>query len=522
MKTNVKYVIGVLVVLVAVSVAGYLVFFRKPSLGCGNGPERKVGSQTITGKFTIVDEKCDADVDGMPVYAFAGKCAEAKQYENKTVKITADVYQNASDPGLKCESVNHINNIDVIELVEATEQPGQPTTESPIVFTQYPLAKDASVTVSAANQFAFELYSQYKNTNDNVFFSPYSISSALEMTYEGAKGKTASEMQSVFHFATDAATRIPSFAKLFSQINPQNATYQLSTANALWAQKSYPFDANYIKTVETYYGGKSTNLDFVGDTEGSRQTINSWVSSKTNAKIPELFAKGTLDETTRLVLTNAVYFKGKWDAPFEKGLTQQKDFTTVTSSKVKCSMMNKESDFGYAETPDYQAIEMPYEKKDLSMVVVLPKSEKMGSVEKIISDNEFTKIKNSFNSELVNVYLPKFKFDTSYRMNDTLSKMGMPTAFDQDNADFTGMYDKSQANNENLYIGIVVHKAYVDVNEEGTEAAAATGVGMFANTAVEAPTQPKLFNADHPFIFAIVHNATGDILFLGKVNDPTK
>lgn len=385
-----------------------------------------------------------------------------------------------------------------------------------IEFKQYSPAKDSSATVDAANQFAFELYGQYKDASDNIFFSPYSISSALEMTYEGARGKTASEMQSVFHFFADPNVRIPSFEKLYSQINPQKATYQLSTANALWAQKDYPFDPNYTKTIETYYGGKTTNLDFKADTEGSRQTINSWVSSKTNSKIPELFAKGTLNEYTRMVLTNAVYFKGKWDSQFEKEATRQKDFTVQSGSKVKCSMMNKQSDLNYAETADYQAIELPYEKNDLSMIVILPKAGRMSAVENNLSTVKFSEIKKSLNSELVDLSLPKFKFDTSYDMNETLSTMGMPTAFDSNGADFSGM-----DGTKNLFIGLVVHKAYVDVNEEGTEATAATGVGM-KTTSIEMPQQPKIFNADHPFIFAIVHDFTGSILFLGKVNDPTK
>jgi len=413
------------------------------------------------------------------------------------------------------------NNAEVgIDAAPGNDSTPVPAPNLPAAFKQYAVGQSSTETVNAANQFAFELYGRYKDTNDNVFFSPYSISSALEMTYEGARGITANEMQSVFHFPPDAATRIGSFARLYSEINPKNATYQLSAANALWAQKSYPFDPNYIKTVETYYGGKATNLDFVSDTETSRQTINSWVSSKTNAKIPELFSKRTLDQSTRLVLTNAVYFKGKWNTPFEKEATREKDFTTAAQSRVKVSMMNRQDDFEYAETADYQAIKLPYEKNDLSMLVILPKTGKSAAIEKNLSVAEFKKIKASLKSALTDVYLPKFKFNTEYDMNSTLSSMGMPTAFNPDNADFTGMYDKSKAG-ENLYIGLVIHKAYIDVNEEGTEAAAATGVAMKAAAIME-PTLPKVFNADHPFIFAIVHNQSGSILFMGKVNDPTK
>lgn len=392
---------------------------------------------------------------------------------------------------------------------------------APVEFKEYAAAKDSSAAVSVANQFAFELYNRYKDTDENIFFSPYSVSSALQMTYEGAKGRTAEEIRSVFHFSQDSATRIGSFAKLYSEINPKDTTYQLSTANALWAQKSYPFNADYLKIIKTYYGGEASNLDFVADAEGSRKTINKWVSDKTAAKIPQLFAPGSLNESTRLVLTNAVYFKGKWAAMFDKALTKEKDFTSAAGAKTKCQMMNQQRNFLYAETVDYQAVELPYEKNDLSMVVILPKTGKMGSVEKSLSPAGFLNIKKLMVSELVDVSLPKFKFDTEYNMNDTLAKMGMPAAFDPNSADFSGMYDSSTG--ENFYIGLVVHKAYIDVYEEGTEAAAATGVAMVA-TAVpdKEPPQPKIFNANHPFIFAIIHNQTGSILFMGKMNNIAK
>ena len=433
-----------------------------------------------------------------------------------TQTVENPIIENQTPASSTADSQNHT----IVESPKKTDLPdGNSTTtvETPVEFKQYATAADSSQTVSAANQFAFELYARYKNTNDNVFFSPYSISSALEMTYEGARGKTADEIQSVFHFPQDTATRIGSFAKLYSEINPQNVTYQLSTANALWAQKSYPFDINYLKTIETYYGGNAANLDFIADTEGSRQTINNWVSEKTANKIPELFAKGTLDQSTRLVLTNAIYFKGKWATPFEKLATSEKDFSTAAQSKSKVSMMNRQDNLKYAGTSDYQTIELPYEKNDLSMIVILPNASKMDIVEKMLNNSTFNAIKESLNSELVYVSLPKFKFDTAYNMNNTLATMGMPTAFNPSSADFSGM-DGTRS----LYIGTVIHKAYIDVYEEGTEAAAATGVAMKLSAGPMNPPQPKIFNANHPFIFAIVHNQSGSILFMGKVNDPTK
>jgi len=441
------------------------------------------------------------------------------------IQESDNIANRPHDDLLPEEIVNENGELDPISITEEPISGQSPDAsghaEPPIEFKDYPIAKDSSPTVAASNQFAFKLYDQYKNTDDNVFFSPYSISSALQMTYEGARGKTAQEMASVFHFPNNAATRVGSFAKLYEQINPQNAAYQLSTANALWAQKDYPFDPNYLKTAETYYRGKATNLDFVSNTENSRQTINQWVSDKTAQKIPELFSPGSLNPLTRLVLTNAIYFKGKWASPFEKETTQEKDFTASTRAKIKCQMMNQQKTFNYAQTPDYQALELPYENNDLSMLVILPQNGKMTSVESGLTTEKFIAIKKSMASELVDVYLPKFKFDTSYNMNQTLAKMGMPTAFDEMSADFSGMYDRSKIN-ENLYIGLVIHKAYIDVYEEGTEAAAATGVAMQTTSAIMDPPQPKIFNADHPFIFAIVHNDTGGILFMGKVNNPNK
>lgn len=404
-----------------------------------------------------------------------------------------------------------IDNPPIADNQTADEQ--NEKTPSISSFKQYPAAESSIDVVNAANQFAFELYGQYKNTNSNIFFSPYSIFAALGMTYEGAGGKTAQEMRSVFHFPADSQLRLSSMAKLYSELNPQKSSYQLSVANALWAQNAFPFNADYLKVIQTYYNGKAANLDFVGDPEGSRQTINNWVSQKTNSKIPELFAKNTINGTVRLALTNAVYFKGNWAKQFKASNTQQKDFTTASGSKIQCSMMDQTDSFKYSETADYQAIEMPYENNDLSMVVILPKTGKMESLENDLSIDKLSQIKNLFQIEKVNVYFPKLKFNAEYNINNTLKTMGMSSAFDQGQADFSGITGK-----KDLYIGLVIHKSYIDVNEEGAEAAAATGIAM-TNMAAARPSEPKIFNADHPFIFAIIHNQSSSILFLGKVNE---
>ncbi len=374
-------------------------------------------------------------------------------------------------------------------------------------------AQDLGSVVDANNQFAFELYSQYKSRDENIFFSPYSISSALAMTYEGARGKTADEIQAVFHFPKDGSARKESFLKIYNQINKKDKKYQLHTANALWAQKDYPFLEDYFKLVEKYYGGKVTNLDFVKKTEKSRLTINRWVEEQTNDKIKNLVPRGSVGGDTRLVLTNAIYFKGFWLKQFDKKDTEEKDFRVSPGNTIKSQMMHstgKGAEFNYAETDKLQILELPYEGKELSMLILLPKEDSLESIEGSLNAEELSELKNLLRKEEVDVYMPKFTFKTKYFMAEDLCKMGMSIAF-SGSADFSGMTGK-----RDLFISEVIHQAFVDVNEEGTEAAAATAVAM--RTAVLGKI--KTFKADHPFIFVIQEKETGNILFLGRVVNP--
>jgi serpin B len=373
-------------------------------------------------------------------------------------------------------------------------------------------AEELNTVVSANNQFAFELYSKYRSKPGNVFFSPYSISTALAMTYEGAKGKTAEEMQSVFHFPSDDSRRKGN-ARIYSGINKKGRDYTLSTANALWAQKDYSFLANYFSIAEKFYSGKATNLDFVKDPEGSRQTINSWVEKQTNDKIKDLIPKGLINKLTRLVLTNAVYFKGNWLTQFDKEKTQEAPFRISPEKTVNAQMMAiSDVKFNYTETQDLQMLELPYKGNELSMLVILPKEGKMEQVEQNLNVEKLNELKSGLRDAEIPVYLPKFKFETKYFMAQDLIDMGMPSAFDFERADFSGM-----TGSRDLYISSVIHQAFVEVNEEGTEAAAATAVIMEQIAAM-----PAVFRADRPFIFIIQQKDSGDILFMGKVNDPTK
>ena len=373
--------------------------------------------------------------------------------------------------------------------------------------------------VNANNQFAFDLYSQFKDENKdvNIFFSPYSISVALAMTYEGANGQTAEEMQNVIHIPKDANLRRANFAKIINEINKKDKEYNLSTANALWAQKDFAFLENYTNVVKEYYDGEVINLDFAGESEKSRQIINDWVENQTNNKIKNLIPQGALDASTIFVLTNAVYFKGTWILQFNKNDTRDGDFKTSSGQIVKVPMMKltgADSIFNYTETEDAQILEMPYAGEDLSMLIILPKENKSENMEGFITPEKLSEWKNMLEERRVDVYIPKLKFETKYFMRQTLIDMGMPSAFND--ADFSGMTGQ-----KDLMISEVIHQAFVEVNEEGTEAAAATAVIGVMSVGPNGTTIP-IFRADHPFIFIIQQKDTGNILFLGRVSDPSK
>lgn len=388
--------------------------------------------------------------------------------------------------------------------------------------TQPPTADDTGSTeqgikdvVNGNNEFAFDLYSQLdKSEKGNLFYSPYSISAALAMTHEGAKGQTAEEMKSVFHFPESNILR-PNFAAIYNDINKGTDDYELRTGNALWVQKDFSLLTDYANRVEKYYGGKAANLDFVKESEKSRETINSFIAEQTNNKIKDLIPSGFLNEMIRLVLTNAIYFKGTWQWEFDTADTHDGDFKITPTNIVKTPMMNmfpEKTSFNYADTGDLQILELPYKGNKISMLVLLP-SENLDAVESTLTAEKLKEYKSKMKeTKLDSISLPKFEFDTKYFMKDTLSALGMPTAF-SDNADFSGMNGR-----RDLFIDFVIHQAYVKVDEKGTEAAAATAVGEGITS-----VQPRNdFRADHPFIFLIQDKETGNILFFGRVVDPTK
>lgn len=386
----------------------------------------------------------------------------------------------------------------------------------------YIKVEDNNPVVLANNKFAFDVYPKLIEKEKNTFFSPLSISSAFGMVYEGANGKTASEIKSVFHFPEDMNILRSSFYSINNEINKTSKEYQLSIANALWAQKDYKFLDEYISSVDKYYGGKVTNLDFLNAVEEARLIINKWIEDKTNNKIKDIISKGSLSEATKLVLTNAIYFNGKWEKPFEKKATKADImFTTNPGINVNVNMMQQTNDdktvFKYGENNDLQILEMPYKGDKLSMVVVLPKKNDITSLEKLLTLSNFNNWKKSLKEQRVNVFIPQFKFDSKYSsMANTLKSMGMPTAFSPGNADFSKM-----DGTKDLFIDSVIHQSFVDVNEDGTEAAAATVVMMATTSAgpQEGPVIPT-FYANHPFVFVIQDTTNRNILFMGRIVNP--
>ena len=373
---------------------------------------------------------------------------------------------------------------------------------------------DSREIIEANNRFAINLYSQYKSEEGNIFFSPFSISTAMAMVYEGAEGKTAKEIKSVFGFPKYDNSRRNQYSNLLSEINKKDKEYALNTANALWAEQDFNFLDKYLTTVEKYYGGKTTNLDFKNQPDASRLIINNWVEDKTNNKIKDLFPEGSIHPLTRLVLTNAIYFKAEWLKQFDADKTRDMNFRVNPDKSIKVPMMqrtDRKSIFDYTQNEDLQILEMPYAGEDLSMLILLPFDDDIEVLENSFTIEKLTEWKKSLRKRRVNIYIPKFKFETKYLLNETLSDLGMPTAF-TNSADFSGMTGK-----KDLKITAVIHQAFIEVNEEGTEAAAATAVVLGIRS--KKPPTP-IFKADHPFIFIIQQNETGNILFMGRVSNP--
>jgi len=367
--------------------------------------------------------------------------------------------------------------------------------------------------------FAFDLYQALREEDGNLFYSPYSISLALVMTYAGARGETAQQMVDTLYFALDQDSLHPAFNSLDIELasrgkgakGKDEEGFRLNIVNAIWGQKGYKFLSNFLDILAENYGAGLGSLDFASSPEESRVTINNWVSEQTEGRIQDLIPQGLIDITTTLVLTNAIYFNAAWQYPFSEDMTDDGLFYLLNGDEVTVPMMKQTETFGYGEGEAYQVVEMPYDGRELSMLILLPRSGEFEAFESSLDYRLIEVIVRGLENRRVSLTMPKFEFDSEFSLKETLSAMGMPIAFSGD-ADFSGI-----TGNRELWIADVIHKAFISLDEEGTEAAAATAVVI---PRLSIPEEPVEFNVDRPFIFLIRDIETGTILFIGRVLKP--
>uniref|UniRef100_A0AAY5KQY1 Leukocyte elastase inhibitor n=1 Tax=Esox lucius TaxID=8010 RepID=A0AAY5KQY1_ESOLU len=361
-----------------------------------------------------------------------------------------------------------------------------------------------------------------KKKTGNVFYSPLSISSALAMVSLGARGNTTTQMSKTLHLHKAKDDVHVCFSKLMGELNKKGAPYKLSLANRLYGDQSYKFVETFLHNTKKYYNAELEAVDFKSNAETVRQNINTWVEKQTADKIKDLLPKGIVDDLTRLVLVNAIYFKGNWEKKFKDTSTKDVQFRLNKNKRKPVKMMHQKAKFPLTFIPEAncQILELPYAGKQLSMLIMLPNDIEDGTtglekLEKELTYDNFvnwTKPDRMYLEE-VQVGLPKFKLEENLDLKDTLVSMGMIDAFDHSRSDFSGM-----SPNNDLVLSKVVHKAFVEVNEEGTEAAAATAAIMMLGCAL--PLVTPTFIADHPFLFFIRHNPTQSILFYGRYSSP--
>jgi len=377
--------------------------------------------------------------------------------------------------------------------------------------------RDTSTVIGGNNRFALDLYAKIRTRPGNVAVSPASLSHALAMTYEGARGETAREMAEVCRFPDDREAMRRGFRALNARMNGDGSPrpYRLAAVNALWAQTKDGFRPTYIATLADDYGASIHEVDFRGAPEPSRLAINAWVDDRTNHLVPDLLAPALIGRDTALVLVNAVHYKADWATPFPATATSPADFHAGPGRTVSVPMMRRTDDCRYAERDGVQVLELPYKGGDHAMLVVLPRAaDGLPAFEASLSTEALGGWLAGLSTARVAVELPRFKVSDGVELAGTLAGMGMPRAF-EGSADFSGM-DGSRG----LAISAVAHRAVVAVDEEGTEAAAATGVVMSRGKGLLPPATS--FRADRPFLYLIRDVKTGAVLFLGRVVDPSR
>ena len=383
---------------------------------------------------------------------------------------------------------------------------------------------DLADLVDGNSAFAFGLYQALKERDGNLLYSPHSISVALSMTYAGARGQTESQMADTLHFLLAQDRLHPTFNALTHELasRGQNAqdrngeAFRLNMVNAVWGQQGHEFQEAFLDTLAENYGAGVRAADFIAAPEEARLAINDWAAQKTEDRIRDLIPPGIITPLTRLVLTDAIYFNASWSYPFSEARTRERPFHLLDGRVVNVPMMRLEEDLLYAAGDGYQAVDLPYVGDKLSMTIVLPDGERFREFEDSLDASLLDRAILDLEFRHVMLDLPKFEFESRFRLRETLKSMGMSDAFDSAAADFSGMDGKSclAGNPKCLYIREILHKAFVSVDEAGTEAAAATAVVI---TQESAPPNPVSVSVDRPFIFLIRDRETGVVLFVGRV-----
>jgi serpin B len=371
--------------------------------------------------------------------------------------------------------------------------------------------------VDGNTAFAFNLYSQLKTNTGNVFFSPLSISTCLAMAYAGAHGATATQMAQALHFPTNAGTLHLSLGEIQRQLRNlqgQNGI-ELNIANGLWAQSSHSFLPAFLNVAKTCYDAEPRQVNFTTGADAAALEMSQWISAKTKGRIQSLVVPGSLSPLTRLVLANAMYFKGRWAHLFDKSGTAPAPFHISAGNDVDIPLMHHFDIVRYTESDVFQAVELPYTGGGLSMVLFLPrKPASLPQLEAWLSPQFLSRWLGQMSAKTVEIFLPGFQLEAGLNLNYELAKMGMLDAF-QPKADFSGI-----DGDPDLFISAILHKAWVQVNEEGTEAA--TGTSSMLSQSSHAPPPSPVFRADHPFIFMIRETRSGCLLFLGRLSQPTR
>jgi serpin B len=375
--------------------------------------------------------------------------------------------------------------------------------------------------VAGNNAFAFDMYDQVRGRSGNIFCSPYSISLALAMTYAGARTETEQQMGDTLHFTLGQDGLHSAFNALDLELASRGEAssdlngdrFQLNIVNRIWGQLDYAFHEAFLDVLAENYGAGLSLLDFINAPDPSRIAINDWIAEQTRDRIKDLIPPGAINTLTRLVLTNAIYFKASWREPFQENRTGKRPFNVLDGDPIMVETMRQTSEYGYTSGDGYEVVELPYHGDELSMVILLPDAGRFEEFESTLDPAGLGVILGQVGYRSIDLSLPKFTFEWSTSLADVLAVMGMPGAFDPDEADFSGMTDVEQ-----LFITDVIHKAFVAVDEEGTEAAAATAV-VVGTTSI--PEEPLVVTVDRPFIFLIRDIPTGTILFLGRVVDPS-